>query len=105
MHRDTGKYLVACDSFSYGRAAEMAAYRYLAVSALATVWAWGLACGAWKTEVATSAKQDSFLYVYDVPDMFTQRIVDMPLDRDKAPWSLWYDQDQVCCSMHSSIAQ
>ena len=83
----------------------MAAYRYLDLLAFATACVLGLACGAWTPEVASSAKHDSFLYVYDVPDMFTQRIVDMPLDRDKAPWSLWYDQDQVCCSMHFSVAQ
>ena len=45
-------------------------------------------------EVTSLPTGSNYVYVYDMPDRFTNEILSMPLDQDLESWSQWYDIDQ-----------
>lgn len=53
-----------------------------------------VAGGAGPAEVLGLPTGSNYIYVYDMPERFTQDILAMPLDQSLQTWTQWYDLDQ-----------
>ena len=63
-------------------------------SSRSTLAAVSLACLLWMPRVEPA----NFIHTYDVPEKYTQGVLEMPLDVGKHPWVRWYDTDQASLS-------